>query len=83
MGAAISDAAPQLRDDPEARKYFLNPDGSPKPAGTRLTNPAYSKTLSAIASAGANAFYSGDIAHDIVGGGERHIEWPHAGPVDH
>lgn len=43
MGAAISDAAPQLRDDPEARKYFLNPDGSPKPAGTRLTNPAYSK----------------------------------------
>lgn len=66
MGAAISDAAPQLRDDPEARKYFLNPDGSPKPAGTRLTNPAYSKTLSAIASAGANAFYSGDIAHDIV-----------------
>lgn len=66
MGAAISDAASQLRDDPEARKYFLNPDGSPKPAGTRLTNPAYSKTLSAIASAGANAFYSGDIAHDIV-----------------
>lgn len=41
-------------------------ESSPKPAGTRLTNPAYSKTLSAIASAGANAFYSGDIAHDIV-----------------
>src|SRR6202022_2905941 len=28
--------------------------------------PAYSKTLSAIASAGVNAFYTGDIAHDIV-----------------
>jgi gamma-glutamyltranspeptidase / glutathione hydrolase len=66
MAGSISGSATQLNADPQARAYFLNADGSPKPAGTRLTNPAYSKTLSAIASAGANAFYTGDIAHDIV-----------------
>jgi gamma-glutamyltranspeptidase / glutathione hydrolase len=66
LAAAVSDSAAQLRADPQARGYFLNPDGSPRAAGTRLTNPAYSKTLSAIASAGVNAFYTGDIAHDIV-----------------
>ena len=66
MAAAISDSAAQLRVDPQARGYFLNPDGSPKSAGTRLTNPAYSKTLSAIASSGASAFYTGDVARDIV-----------------
>ena len=57
---------PQLRVDPEAAAYFLNPDGSPKTVGTRLTNPAYAKTLGAIASDGPQAFYTGDIARDIV-----------------
>jgi gamma-glutamyltranspeptidase/glutathione hydrolase len=66
LAAAISDSAAQLRVDPQARGYFLNPDGGPRAAGTRLTNPAYSKTLFAIASSGVNAFYTGDIARDIV-----------------
>ena len=66
LAAAISDSAAQLRVDPQARGYFFNPDGSLRSAGTRLTNPAYSKTLFAIASSGINAFYTGDIAHDIV-----------------
>ncbi len=66
MAAAISDSAAQLRVDPQARGYFLNPDGSPRPAGTRLANPAYSKTLSAIASSGVNVFYTGAIARDII-----------------
>jgi gamma-glutamyltranspeptidase/glutathione hydrolase len=66
LASAIADAAPKLRVDPEAAAYFLNPDGSPKTSGTRLTNPGYSKTLGAIASGGAQAFYTGDIARDIV-----------------
>jgi gamma-glutamyltranspeptidase / glutathione hydrolase len=66
LAADISDSAAQLRVDPQARGYFLNPDGGPRAAGTRLTNPAYSKTLFAIASSGINAFYTGDIAHHIV-----------------
>lgn len=65
LAAAISDAAPQLKVDPQAAEYFLDPDGSPKTAGTRLANPAYSKTLGAIAS-DPQSFYTGDIAHAIV-----------------
>jgi len=66
LASAIADAAPQLRADPEAAAYFLNPDGSPKTAGTRLTNPAYAKTLGALASDGAKSFYTGDVARAIV-----------------
>ncbi|MGV0804948.1 gamma-glutamyltransferase family protein [Mycolicibacterium setense] len=66
LAAAIDDADAQLRLDPAAGGYFLNPDGSPKPVGTRMTNPAYAKTLGAIASEGAQAFYTGDIARAVV-----------------
>ena len=65
LASAIADAAPQLRVDQEASAYFLNPDGSPKGVGTRLTNPAYAKTLGTIAS-DPQAFYTGQIAENIV-----------------
>ena len=65
LAAAIDDAAPQLKVDPNASAYFLNPDGGPKTSGTRLTNPAYSKTLGVIAS-DPQSFYTGDIARTIV-----------------
>ncbi|WP_163769590.1 gamma-glutamyltransferase family protein [Mycolicibacterium parafortuitum] len=65
LAAAIADAAPRLAADEEAAAYFLNPDGSAKTAQARLTNPAYAKTLGAIAADPA-AFYTGDIARDIV-----------------
>ncbi|MBO0881521.1 MAG: gamma-glutamyltransferase family protein [Mycobacterium sp.] len=65
LAAAIAAAAPHLRLDPTAAEYFLNPDGTPKAAGTHLNNPAYSKTLGAIAS-DLQSFYTGDIARDIV-----------------
>jgi gamma-glutamyltranspeptidase / glutathione hydrolase len=65
LAAAIADAAPQLKADPNASAYFLSPDGGPKTSGTRLTNPAYSKTLGVIAS-DPDSFYTGDMARDIV-----------------
>ena len=65
LAAAIADAAPQLKLDREGAAYFLNPDGSPKAAGTKLTNPAYSKTLGVIAS-DPQSFYTGDIAKAVV-----------------
>ena len=65
LAAAIADAAPKLKVDPQAAAYFLNPDGSPKTADTKLTNPAYSKTLGVIAS-DPQSFYTGDIAKAIV-----------------
>jgi gamma-glutamyltranspeptidase / glutathione hydrolase len=65
LAAAIADAAPDLRRDPEAGAYFLEDDGAARTAGTRLTNPAYAKTLGAIATDPA-AFYTGPIAENIV-----------------
>jgi gamma-glutamyltranspeptidase / glutathione hydrolase len=66
LAAAIDDSAEELRVDPQAGAYFLNADGSPKRAGTWLANPAYSKTLNAIATDGADALYTGPIAEAIV-----------------
>jgi gamma-glutamyltranspeptidase/glutathione hydrolase len=65
LASAIADAAPQLKLDREAAAYFLEPGGSPKAAETKLTNPAYSKTLGVIAS-DPQSFYTGDIAKAIV-----------------
>jgi gamma-glutamyltranspeptidase/glutathione hydrolase len=66
LAAAISDSRAELRIDSAAGRYFLNADGSPKVAGSRLTNPAYAKTLGAIAAEGADAFYTGAIAEAVV-----------------
>ncbi|HSQ81469.1 MAG TPA: gamma-glutamyltransferase [Casimicrobiaceae bacterium] len=51
---------------PRARNYFLTADGVPRPAGSLLTNPAYARTLRALATRGADALYTGPIADDIV-----------------
>ncbi|UEA60902.1 gamma-glutamyltransferase family protein [Gordonia otitidis] len=66
LATAIAESANDLKADDDARSYFLNPDGTPKAAGTRLTNPAYAKTLGALATDGAQALYSGPIAAAIV-----------------
>ena len=42
------------------------PDGSPRAVGTLLRNPAYAATLRRLAQGGADAFYAGAIAQDIV-----------------
>ncbi len=55
-----------LVNDPRARAYFYREDGTPKPAGERLTSPAFAATLRTIAARGAAAFYEGEIAADIV-----------------
>lgn len=56
----------QLTKFPATRRYFFEADGSPKVAGTILRNPEFADTLRLIASQGADAFYLGDIADDIV-----------------
>jgi gamma-glutamyltranspeptidase/glutathione hydrolase len=66
MAAAIAGAQADLKRDPEAKAYFLNPDGSAKALGSELKNPAYASTLTAIADNGADAFYTGSIASGIV-----------------
>jgi gamma-glutamyltranspeptidase/glutathione hydrolase len=54
------------RFSPQARNYFFDEAGMPKPPGTLIKNPDYAATLKAIAAAGANAFYEGAIADAIV-----------------
>lgn len=55
-----------LPRDPVAGPYFYFPDGSPKPVGTVLRNPDFASALEEIAKGGADAFYRGRIASDIV-----------------
>ena len=66
LAAAISSNATSLKRDSEATAYFFNADGSPKALGTVLANPAYARTLQAMANNGAGVMYSGQIAADIV-----------------
>jgi gamma-glutamyltranspeptidase / glutathione hydrolase len=61
-----------LQNDPIARAYFYGDDGKPKPVGTVLKNPAFAQTLRDLADRGADAFYTGDIAMDIVATVTRH-----------
>ncbi len=49
-----------------AAAYFYEPDGKPKAVGTVLKNPAFAATLRAVAAQGAETFYKGAIAADIV-----------------
>src|SRR5437762_6212090 len=49
-----------------AKAYFYNPDGTPLAVGHTLKNPAFAATLKRIAAEGADAFYQGEIARDIV-----------------
>jgi gamma-glutamyltranspeptidase / glutathione hydrolase len=55
-----------LPKDPVARAAFYEPDGSPKPVGAVLKNPALAATFRALAQGGADAFYGGEIAQDVV-----------------
>jgi gamma-glutamyltranspeptidase/glutathione hydrolase len=57
---------PALPRDPRARQLYYEADGTPKAVGAILRNPAFAGTLRTIASHGADAFYTGEIAQDIV-----------------
>ncbi|MFZ1814266.1 MAG: gamma-glutamyltransferase [Rhizobiaceae bacterium] len=66
LNALISDTADTLYVHEATRDYFLSEEGVPIFVGTLLKNPAYAQTLRAIAVGGADAFYKGEIAGDIV-----------------
>ncbi len=66
LAAAIEGSRTDLRRDADAGAYFLNADGTAKPLGTILRNPAYQATLTRLAAEGADAFYTGPIAQAIV-----------------
>ncbi len=55
-----------LKTIPGTKAYFHEADGTAKKAGTVLRNPLLAATLKTLATKGADAFYSGDIAKNIV-----------------
>ena len=55
-----------LKRLPAAADYFYQADGTPLPVGTLLHNSALAETLRRIARDGADAFYRGLVADDIV-----------------
>ena len=55
-----------LPASPSTRPYFFRADGRPKRSGERLRNPDLAQVLRRVAAEGADAFYAGEIARDIV-----------------
>jgi len=56
-----------ITDIPVSRAYFHDANGNPKTEGTLLKNPDLAATLKAVAAGGADAFYTGTVAENIVG----------------
>lgn len=65
LAGLVARDAERLGRFAETAAYFL-PGGQPVAEGAILRNPAYAATLRALANGGADAFYSGPIAADIV-----------------
>ncbi|WP_118132428.1 gamma-glutamyltransferase [Oceanicella sp. SM1341] len=65
MAASIAEA-PVLDAFPAAKAYFFTEAGAPRPAGSRLANPDLARSFRLVAAQGADAFYEGSIAGDIV-----------------
>ena len=65
---------PALAKQPAAAAYFLDAAGQPWPVGHRLRNPALAEVLRRVAAQGADAFYQGDIARDIVAAVHGHTQ---------
>jgi gamma-glutamyltranspeptidase / glutathione hydrolase len=61
-----------LLKDPAAARYFYQANGEPKPVGLLLVNPDLAQVLRTLAAQGAQAFYVGDIARDIVAAVRNH-----------
>jgi gamma-glutamyltranspeptidase/glutathione hydrolase len=64
--AALVAVDPLLPASPAARAYLFDAEGTPVRAGARLRNPALAEVMRAIAAQGAQAFYAGDIARDVI-----------------
>lgn len=72
----LSGADAGLRRQPRAAAYLLDAQGRPWPAGHKLRNPAYAAVLARMAEYGADAFYRGPVAEDMVAQVRGHAQRP-------
>ncbi len=61
-----------LRKDPQAAPYFYRPNGQPLPVGHVLKNPGLAQTFKDIAKEGADAFYQGTMAQNLINKVQQH-----------
>lgn len=61
----------QFKDDAEARRIFLRPDGSALQPGDRLVQKTLARTLERISLEGPDAFYHGAIPQSIEAASEK------------
>jgi gamma-glutamyltranspeptidase/glutathione hydrolase len=66
LSAAITEDKGRLDQQASTRGYFFDASGAALAPGTHLANVPYAETLAAMARSGADAFYTGRIAADIV-----------------
>ena len=55
-----------IKKNQEASRIYLKSNGSPYDAGERLHNPDYARTLLHLAKEGADDFYLGELANNIL-----------------
>ena len=65
LAALVASDQDRLTRFARSASYFV-PEGIPLGEGSTLSNVPYAKTLRAIANGGAKAFYTGEIAQDVV-----------------
>jgi gamma-glutamyltranspeptidase/glutathione hydrolase len=61
-----------MPNNPLTRAYFYQADGKPKSVGTIIKNPEFATVLRRIASAGPDAFYTGELAKEMVAAVRNH-----------
>ena len=66
LNELVSGDVERLSRFPGTRGYFLDAAGKPLPVGHLVKNPEFARTLQTIADKGADGFYTGQIARDIV-----------------
>lgn len=62
----LANRVPTIKQMPAISDYLLDADGAAKPVGAILRNQAFADSLKRIAAGGADAFYRGDIATDMI-----------------
>jgi gamma-glutamyltranspeptidase/glutathione hydrolase len=75
LAALVAEDADMLGKEPTTQGYFF-PAGKAIAAGDILRNPAYAKSLGAIAAGGADAFYAGPITDELVATVHGHVANP-------
>lgn len=66
LAMRLDNAQAVLRQDPALAAEFLDQTGRPKAEGTVVANPALSQTLATIRLSGADGFYKGAVANEVI-----------------